>query len=568
MVGALASNKSYISLGGQIQEEPETKEGEEREEREEETTGSGPAFEELGPELDASNNTTSSPDPPVLHTQSRSSGIPTKCPRLVTVHEISEDEQEDEPTGLQLEFDADEPETDGEVDESLLTRRDLAAAERLESEFALENLRRDRQLPASAMNVSRAHNFKTNVDLGLRAYSKLKLTFPQLENLPTLYQLKAKIEALSGVNQQSTTAAYRHVVALLAHTPISECAPYSMFSDKKMCEELEYRARFVVSPDSKITDVFDSLDYRHLRRRRVRVDDKMYVHKYFDQDTDIALGLSADGTRAPLSYGACAVLRRIPGPHEPKDMDSFLIPLRTELWKLAFGFAMIHALHERQFILRAFLIRAFGDMPAMAKLMRMKGPNGLRLFPCRACTIKGVRNIKSGSNTYYVPLRSSNGESYDPLHLPRRTHDQFIEQAVLVDTAKNDAQLKRRSMRTGINGLPILATLSSLSFPGSFGHDLRHLIPENVVKNLITLWTGDFKGLDTGNEDYQLAPTVIEAIGAAFVEASDTTPAGFGARVPNLNTQRHYCTAESYTLWTTLGPVPLRNRSNGCSSCD
>jgi hypothetical protein len=88
-----------------------------------------------------------------------------------------------------------------------------------------------------------------------------------------------------------------------------------------------------------------------------------------------------------------------------------------------------------------------------------------------------------------------------------------------------------------------------------------HLIPENVVKNLIMLWTDDFKGIEAGDEDYKLQPAVVDTIGAACVEAGNTTPAAFGARVPSISSQLHYFTAESYTLWTTLlGPVLLRNR--------
>jgi hypothetical protein len=240
-------------------------------------------------------------------------------------------------------------------------------------------------------------------------------------------------------------------------------------------------------------------------------------------------------------------------------MDSFLIVLRDELWELSRGVAAFDALHHRVFTLRAFLIRVFGDMPAMAKLMRMKGPNAV--YPCRACKIRGVRDAEGGGRTNYVPLHRDEGDSYDPLDLPRRTHDKFIQEAVHVDMASTDAEAERRSKATGINGLPILATLSSLSFPASFPHDLMHLIPENVVKNLLALGTSNFKGLDTADEDYRLKPTVIEAIGAACVTAGDTTPAAFGARVPNIATQMHYFTAESYTLWTTLlGPVVLRNR--------
>nr|GAT49353.1 predicted protein [Mycena chlorophos] len=88
-----------------------------------------------------------------------------------------------------------------------------------------------------------------------------------------------------------------------------------------------------------------------------------------------------------------------------------------------------------------------------------------------------------------------------------------------------------------------------------------HLIHENVVKNLLSLYTSDYKGLDTGSEDYELEPDAVEAIGSACVAAGNTTPSAFGARVPNLATQRHYYTAESYTLFSTLlAPVVLRNR--------
>ncbi|KAJ7208373.1 hypothetical protein GGX14DRAFT_365604 [Mycena pura] len=88
-----------------------------------------------------------------------------------------------------------------------------------------------------------------------------------------------------------------------------------------------------------------------------------------------------------------------------------------------------------------------------------------------------------------------------------------------------------------------------------------HLGPENLIKNLIGLWTGDFKGLDEGTGGYILPNSTVEAIGDECVRAGHTTPSAFGARVPNLATQLHYYTAESYTLFTTLlAPTLLRGR--------
>ncbi|KAJ7367131.1 hypothetical protein DFH08DRAFT_949116 [Mycena albidolilacea] len=162
------------------------------------------------------------------------------------------------------------------------------------------------------------------------------------------------------------------------------------------------------------------------------------------------------------------------------------------------------ALYEHIFSPGAYPIHIPGDTPAMAKPMHMNGHNVV--FLCRAGNICN---------------------SYDPFHLPLCTHDEFIQQAVEVASAPSDAEAQRCSRATGINGFPVLAILSSLSFPDSFGHDLMHLIPENIVKNLIMLWTGDFKGIENDEEDYKLQPGVISAIGDACVLAGNTTPAAF-----------------------------------------
>ncbi|KAI0758366.1 hypothetical protein BD413DRAFT_607663 [Trametes elegans] len=61
-----------------------------------------------------------------------------------------------------------------------------------------------------------------------------------------------------------------------------------------------------------------------------------------------------------------------------------------------------------------------------------------------------------------------------------------------------------------------------------------HLLYENVLKNLMFLWTGNYKGLDAGTEDYGFAPTVWDAIGAASETSGNTIPSSFGPRPPNL----------------------------------
>ncbi|KAJ7310835.1 hypothetical protein DFH08DRAFT_455990 [Mycena albidolilacea] len=88
-----------------------------------------------------------------------------------------------------------------------------------------------------------------------------------------------------------------------------------------------------------------------------------------------------------------------------------------------------------------------------------------------------------------------------------------------------------------------------------------HLIWENLVKNLVLLWTGGFKGLDEGTGEYELTKTVWEAIASQTSSASDTIPSAYGSRIPNIAKDRPNVSAEMWYFWTLyLGPVLLRRR--------
>ncbi|KAF8955507.1 hypothetical protein BDZ97DRAFT_1663982 [Flammula alnicola] len=88
-----------------------------------------------------------------------------------------------------------------------------------------------------------------------------------------------------------------------------------------------------------------------------------------------------------------------------------------------------------------------------------------------------------------------------------------------------------------------------------------HLIWENLVKNLVLHWTGEFKGLDEGTESYQLEDKVWEAIGEATAKSGSTIPSSYGSRIPNISTDKSNVSAEMWSFWTLyLGPVLLRHR--------
>lgn len=356
-----------------------------------------------------------------------------------------------------------------------------------------------------------------------------------------------------------------------------------------------YRRDYHHNPDSNC-DVFDGWVYRQLLDKYVALDGKELRHRYFSDPRDIALGFSTDGfcpfrrrksTCWPLllyNYNLPPELRIlqeyilclgvVPGPNKPKDMDSFLWPAVEELLRLAVGVRAFDSIESALFSLHAYLITGSGDIPAISMLMKIKGHNGYS--PCRACKITGVLEPKKPTQTrqpttYYIPLDRRqhpsvqiSGEAirvYDPANLPLRTHSEMLAQAREVQSAPTGESSKTLSRLYGINGLPLLSYLSSLSFPGSFPYDFMHIVWENLIPNLISLWTGNFKGLDEGCEAYGLNNTVWKAIGKATAESGSTLPSSFCARPPNIEADRSPCTADSWSFWALyLGPVLLHRK--------
>ena len=238
-------------------------------------------------------------------------------------------------------------------------------------------------------------------------------------------------------------------------------------------------------------------------------------------------------------------------------MDSFLFPLYCELEELAKGIESLDLHSKEVFLLRAFLILVFGDMPAIAKAMQMKGHNNF--CPCRGCEIHGVRHPPG--TVYYIPLtQQSEEDSYDAKTLPRRTHKRFIDQAEAVVNAPTAAEEDRLSMECGIKGRPLLSFLDRLSFPLSFPLDFMHLVFENLVPNLVAHYTGNFKNLDDGTEEYIIPAKIWSEICKTGSASGDTIPSQFGARIPNLEKERSHMTAESWSFWVMyIGPIVLRN---------
>jgi len=343
---------------------------------------------------------------------------------------------------------------------------------------------------------------------------------------------------------------------------------------------MRYRAEYVPKA-GVIKDIFDGSHYQTLLNTFVPIDSSTPFY-FFSDPRDIALGLSTDGfapfkrrnkTCWPIilfNYNLppeirfqkkyCIHVRTVPGPKKPWDWDSFCWPLVQELVQLEIGVQAFDAVSMVLFLLHAYLILAFGDIPAVALIMRMKGQNAI--VPCRMCDIKGVKVM----HTYYVPLQRDNVPDADPLqydasNLPLRTHEAFLEQADEVETAPNNVTRENLAKRYGIKGRPVLSCTSALSFPSSFPFDFMHLIWENLLPNLVLFWTGDFKELNHAGNNYVIESQVWKEIASVTVACNATIPSSFGAPIPDIIKNRSHMTAEMWSNWTLyIAPVVLRGR--------
>jgi Transposase family tnp2 len=471
------------------------------------------------------------------------------------------------------------------------------------------------RLSAYDRSICRAFSYKVQTHTTDASFEKLPYAFPSDPPLPKIDALRSRVAFLAGFKPQVYDCCPKSCCCYVGpHQDLLQCPycgearlrpdgkPRNRFTyipliprliafagNRSVATDMQYRGRTHKHTPGVSTDTFDGTNYRSLREQNVVLHTEVYEHKYFEDQRDVALGLSTDGfspfkrrkkTAWPLiifNYNLPPEIRFhlenilalgiIPG--KPIDADSYLWPLVQELFRLAIGVRAFDILTSSLFPLRAFLITVFGDIPALAMIMRMKGHNAIS--PCRMCEIIGLRIPNSGATTHYVPLDRSRHpdvrvsedavRKYMPNNLPTRDHDKFLAQANEIQLALTCADAKRLAMKYGIKGISILSYLPSLRFPSSFPYDFMHLIWENLITNLILLWTGEFKGLDSGTESYELPRAIWESIGQATATSGSTIPSAYGTRVPNIAQNRSNCSAEMWSFWTLyLGPVLLQRR--------
>ena len=359
------------------------------------------------------------------------------------------------------------------------------------------------------------------------------------------------------------------------------------FQSEAKIQSLLYRDHFEYTP-GRIKDVFDCEHYRRLLDTKVVIDGHEQEYCYFSNPYDIAFSFCADGyllfkrkrngpSATPLIiqiYNLPPMIRTplpnlvslgvIPPPHAPKDLPSFLFPFDEECAKLAYGVHTFNAVTKSHFPMRAYRLFTLGDMVSMNAELGIKGHNGFS--PCRSCEMKGVRNVTDGATNYYIPLtlpsvRDEPRRSWDPNNLPLRTHESFSLAREAIRKAPTKKAAEDLEMYHGINGDPALQRVSSVDLAQCYPWDWMHLFLENVIPTLLKLWMGKYKGIDVGEEDYEIADDIWEEIGRETVNAVKDIPVAFVRHLPNIATEHGNFTAEAWGFWFMhIAPFVLQNR--------
>ncbi|KAJ7652366.1 hypothetical protein DFH06DRAFT_1418733 [Mycena polygramma] len=339
------------------------------------------------------------------------------------------------------------------------------------------------------------------------------------------------------------------------------------FQNPKKVEQLLYRHNYTPLPDS-ICDVFDGENYKSLCRKKVVVDGQELSHRYFSHKNNIALSICTDSyllferrRKGPSATPILAEVHNVP-PNTRTHLGDliYIVPFDDELALLAKGIPTYDSLDHDTFDLHAYNISGHGDILAVEKMMNIKGHNSLS--PCRNCRIKGFRNVTGGETIYYVPLSApcephEQPATWDPRNLPLRTHEHFLE---IIDKIANStsAAAEKQAKFHGIKGPPALRRVGSMDLARSYPWDFMHLLFENIIPNLVALWSGKYKGMDTGEEDYEISEEIWEEIWRETAEAMKDIPSSFCRSLAGGPSK---FTAEAWCFWFVyMAPALLQGR--------
>ena len=363
------------------------------------------------------------------------------------------------------------------------------------------------------------------------------------------------------------------------------CRVESWFKSREFLGRMRYRQKETMRMRALFASgaTFDSIpleDYI-FGRTYVAIDSK----KRFCQD-DVCLSLSVDGKNLFRSNDfniwpvlllnlnlppdeRCKIEHMIPfgfipGPNNPKNLETFLHPLFEELKLLESGLSLTDWEGAHRTV-RVFLLFVTADLPALSKVIRTRGHNALS--PCRFCRIHGI--YEEEKKTYYYPSAVEISEVhrqkkilwrperiYSLLRTPRGLLKDFREIEDCVKKKEREELCKSK----GLHGQPsILRFCSSLIPFQSFPIDIMHLFYENIAPYMWRYITG-------GSPEGSSAPfylSAVEQVGADLEGSGKFIPGSFGRRPRNIFLQHKRFKAEEWKSFVLLYSSPLLSERLG-----
>jgi len=189
----------------------------------------------------------------------------------------------------------------------------------------------------------------------------------------------------------------------------------------------------------------------------------------------------------------------IPGPNNPKNIDSFLFPGLQHLVALQKeGLRIWDAALQRKVDSKVFLALITADGPGMMHITGMVGYHGKH-----GCHLYcGMQGCCEQHGKHYFPallkpldynVEDCMHDDIDVRHLPIPSYEKYHKNLRIVTTSPNQRQYHARCLETGISKPSIFSGLdwsATLGLPHSAGSDIMHLAVLNLPNLMLSLWHG------------------------------------------------------------------------------
>jgi len=251
----------------------------------------------------------------------------------------------------------------------------------------------------------------------------------------------------------------------------------------------------------------------------------------------------------------------IPGPKNPKHLDSFLFPGLAHISAIQKeGMHIWDGYNRMAAISFLILLLVLADAVGMAELSGSVGHHGRK--GCRIlCGLFG-RNKPGGSHYYPVLLRpldsnidGSNHPDFDINDLPKVNTAIYKEELKYVLSSPNEAEYRKRRLETGIRKASIFDGIPRiLDPPTCFPGDIMHQPVINLASLMLELWTERADGCRKGDNSRDvwdwavLKGDVWKAHGQAVADAAPCFPRSFD-RTPRNPAEK---LSSGYKAWELL----------------